>query len=34
MFLLYHRNYDAIAEGKAGVAVKCKHQFLKIFYSR
>ena len=30
MFLLYNRACDAIAEGRAGVEVKCKHQFLKI----
>ena len=30
MFLLYHRACDAIAEGRAGIEVKCKHQFLKM----
>ena len=31
MFLLYHGACDPIAEGRAGVEVKCKHQFSKMF---
>ena len=30
MFFLYHRACYAIAEGIAGIEVKCKHQFLKM----
>ena len=30
MFLLYHRACDAIAEGKTGAEVNCKHQFCEI----
>ena len=32
IFLLYHRAYDAIAEGRAGVKVKCKTQFSKMVF--